>query len=450
MTGRTLNPLDTSWLILDSEDTPMHVGALMIFSAPDGAAASFTAQLAEALRAHAPAGAPWNLKLSRGPRLTSRWIEETEADLEYHFRESALPDPGGERELGMLVERLHSRALDLSLPPWEIHLIENLERGRFAIYCKLHQSLMDHVSLLQLLTGALTAGRGSDPVPFWAIVSQDSARSRSFDAAAEALRGLSRDSLTSLRQLGRAFARLYRADDALRAPYTAPRSALNAHIGRERRFATQQYSIERLEKIAAATSSSVEELCLFLCGSVLRRFFKEHNALPEESLLALQLVPGAQAESALAFIALGTEHADPRERLAEVQASVRASREHLSDLPEALVPAYTLTTALPYLAGQALGVGRLMPAMFNLIVAGMRGPAEPMHLGAAKLDAVYPMLPLTQNCALAIGALRYADTLNIGISGARETLPRLQRMAVYMGLALDDLEQRVAAGDFNE
>src|SRR6202008_4364489 len=103
-------------------------------------------------------------------------------------------DPGGERELGVLVERLHSRALDLTRPPWEVHLIENLERGRFAIYCKVHQSLMDHVSLMQLLTGALTPGRGADPMPFWAVVSQDSARSRSFAAAADALRGLSRDS----------------------------------------------------------------------------------------------------------------------------------------------------------------------------------------------------------------------------------------------------------------
>jgi hypothetical protein len=37
--------------------------------------------------------------------------------------------------------------------------------------------------------------------------------------------------------------------------------------------------------------------------------------------------------------------------------------------------------------------------------------------------------------------------MNIGISGARETLPGLQRMAVYMGLALEELEALVAAGE---
>jgi hypothetical protein len=33
--------------------------------------------------------------------------------------------------------------------------------------------------------------------------------------------------------------------------------------------------------------------------------------------------------------------------------------------------------------------------------------------------------------------------LNIGLTGARDTLPHLQRMAVYMGKALADLEQLV-------
>jgi hypothetical protein len=37
----------------------------------------------------------------------------------------------------------------------------------------------------------------------------------------------------------------------------------------------------------------------------------------------------------------------------------------------------------------------------------------------------------------------YAGTLNIGFTGARDTLPHLQRLAVYVGQALADLEQLV-------
>ena len=38
-----------------------------------------------------------------------------------------------------------------------------------------------------------------------------------------------------------------------------------------------------------------------------------------------------------------------------------------------------------------------------------------------------------------------AGTLNIGFTGARDTLPHLQRMAVYLGRALEDLEELVYA-----
>ena len=33
---KRLNPLDASWLAVDSVDTPMHVGSLMLFDLPEG------------------------------------------------------------------------------------------------------------------------------------------------------------------------------------------------------------------------------------------------------------------------------------------------------------------------------------------------------------------------------------------------------------------------------
>ena len=37
-------------------------------------------------------------------------------ELNYHFQHAALPEPGGERELGIMVSRLHSPALDRNRP----------------------------------------------------------------------------------------------------------------------------------------------------------------------------------------------------------------------------------------------------------------------------------------------------------------------------------------------
>src|SRR3546814_21124025 len=63
-------------------------------------------------------------------KLKPAWEEAKNIDIYYHLRHDALPYPGGERELGVLVARLHSHPLDLQRPPWEIKLLEGLDNRR--------------------------------------------------------------------------------------------------------------------------------------------------------------------------------------------------------------------------------------------------------------------------------------------------------------------------------
>ena len=86
------------------------------------------------------------------------WVEDADVDLEYHVRRSALPSPGDERELGILVSRLHGHPIDFHRPPWEVHLIEGLEGGRFAMYVKVHHALVDGYTAMRMLANALSHG----------------------------------------------------------------------------------------------------------------------------------------------------------------------------------------------------------------------------------------------------------------------------------------------------
>ena len=96
-------------------------------------------------------------------------------DLDYHLRHSALPYPGGERELGILVSRLHSNPMDFDRPLWEIHLIEGLHGGRFALYAKLHHSLADGISGVALLNYSADPASSRTP-PVWAAEQPRKAR----------------------------------------------------------------------------------------------------------------------------------------------------------------------------------------------------------------------------------------------------------------------------------
>jgi WS/DGAT/MGAT family acyltransferase len=170
MTARIrLSLQDELFLRAETRETPVHVGGLQIFRIPSRAPAHFVSTLAARLRSHPVSVAPLNYRLAGGitGKVMPSWEVDPDVDLDYHFRQSALPGPGGERELGMLVSRLHSTPMDLTRPLWEYHLIEGLSGGRFATYTKLHHAMFDGAAGMRLVN--LSARRSTSKVPpFWA------------------------------------------------------------------------------------------------------------------------------------------------------------------------------------------------------------------------------------------------------------------------------------------
>ena len=116
---------DAMFLWGESPETMMHVAALMPFTPPDDAGPTYLRDLMEEI-CREQVQSPWNLRLSHPWLLRhplQSWVEDTSFDIDYHVRRSALPSPGDERELGILVSRLHSNQIDFRRPPWEMHII---------------------------------------------------------------------------------------------------------------------------------------------------------------------------------------------------------------------------------------------------------------------------------------------------------------------------------------
>ena len=133
---KPLNLLDLSFVLMETRQTPMHVAGLQTFVPPPDAPRDFAKRVYEYLRSFPVTAPPFNYRL-RGVGLAHpmpSFEEVAQVDLDYHLRHSALPYPGGERELGVLVSRLHSNPMDMDRPLWEIHLIEGLQGGRIALY----------------------------------------------------------------------------------------------------------------------------------------------------------------------------------------------------------------------------------------------------------------------------------------------------------------------------
>lgn len=472
MSSARLSPLDSAWLFTESRATPNHVGGLLQFRLPDKAPNDFLVRLMRDFRNHREFTSPWNRRLKYAFNMNPMpvWIEDQNIDLEYHVRHSALPWPGGERELGELVGRLQSQPLDLSRPPWECTLIEGLEGGRFALFIKIHHSLVDGVGGMKLLQRAMSTDQKSSLkiVPFWAAPLPTSAASKrkaqdafstptmaqAAAAGMEAIRG----QVKSVPQLITAFGKMLKgsasSSDSMIVPFSAPRSVLNGRVREKRRFATQQFSMERIRTLANAAGCTINDVVLAVCGAALRKFLLERGNLPDQSLTAgipVSVRPhdDESGGNAISFIiaTLGTDLESPLERLEAIRSSVRHAKGHVQSLPKQAMLQYTMLLMAPTLLSLLTGMGGRTRPMFNITISNVPGPDKPLYFRGAELLATYPASIITHGQALNITCQSYAGYLNFGFTACHTSIPSMQKLAVYSAQAMNELEAAIAMRD---
>lgn len=455
MRDRRITVTEAVFLAAESRESMMHVGALMPFTPPPDAPPDFLRQILHELRDSPRVQSLWTRRLRNPDRLSSprqRWIDDADFDLDYHVRRSALPTPGGQRELGVLVSRLHSVSLDFHRPLWEVHFIEGLQDGRFAVYTKVHHAMVDGYTAMQILARSFTPDPTERDTPLFFLRERPSRGSVGEPVATLAgLMDLAREQVDGTRSFVKAVGRLARSlsgqDPELAAPLQAPRTLFNRRISRNRRFATQSYPLQRLKDLAIAAEGTLNDVALALCAGALRRHLDELGALPDKPLIAMMPVnirpaddPGGGNAVGAILASLATNVADPIQRLQAIIASTRRAKRQLQGMPRSTILQYTALLMAPLSMQLATDTaGRMRPA-FNLVISNVPGPREPLYFRGARLEAAYPLSIPFHGYGLNITLNSYAGTLNFGFIGCRDAMPSLQRLAVYAGEALAELE----------
>lgn len=470
MARKLLKTNDSAWLFAETYRTPMQVGMLATFRVPDDRP-TFVADLVARWRTVREFRAPYNYRFKKLP--VPSWVEvpDDDIDLDYHLRHSALPAPGSQRELGVLVSRLHSAKMDRRYPLWECHVIEGLEPDdgddggpRWALYMKAHHSQVDGVGGIRLLRRMLSVDPDArDMLPPWAVGAHGPDQSglppkekaaelevASSDGLVAGLTGGARSAASIAGSLGRTYAETLtgRTDADRAAPFRAPKSIFNGRIHTPRRFATQHYSIERLRTLAKAADGSLNDVFLAISGGALRQYLLELDELPTESLTAnvpvsVRAHEGARVGNAVSFLfaRLGTDTHSSRKRFEAIKASTRLGKDRLPDVGQGAMDAYTGVLMAPFMAQAMLGVGGRGRPSANLVISNVPGPAETRYLDGSPMEEIFPVSLLFNGQALNITAVSYAGEFNIGFTGCRDSVPSLQRIAVHAGDELARLEE---------
>ncbi|MGU3583898.1 WS/DGAT/MGAT family O-acyltransferase [Rhodococcus sp. C26F] len=449
-----MSPTDSMFLLGESRDHPMHVGGLILLRPREGTTAADLGALFTAAAQDGEVAPLWRKRAVRSLGTFGQWAWEEDAnfDLSYHVRRNALPQPGGLDELWDLVSRLHSTLLDRSRPLWQMHVIEGLADGRLAVYTKIHHALADGVGAMKLLRRALSPDSEQTGMPApWAPFDAPS-RSHSSgtaldlpEAAMQAVRTATSEVTGFVPALAGTVNRALRGGGGSLS-LAAPNTMINVPISGTRRFAARSWPLTRLRAVARAADATVNDVVLAMSSGALRAFLREQGALPDKSLVAMVPVclrpdkDCAGNELGVLMADMGTDLADPADRLARVSASTTQGKASMQGM-----------SSLSRLAASALGVAPLAVGIltrnralprppFNVIVSNVPGAPDPLYWNGARVDAVYPLSVPVDGQALNITCTSTDDAIAFGLTSCSRSLPQLQPLLDHFDAALEALE----------
>jgi diacylglycerol O-acyltransferase len=151
--------------------------------------------------------------------------------------------------------------------------------------------------------------------------------------------------------------------------------------------------------------------------------------------------PGGGNAVGAILASLATDVEDPRAALDAVIASTKRAKAQLQGMSKSAIIQYSALVLAPMMLMFVPSVvGRIRPA-FNVVVSNVPGPETPLYFRGWRLDEMYPLSIPFHGYGLNITVQSYAGSLNFGFTGCRDTLPHLQRLAVYSGEVIEKLER---------
>ena len=478
---RQLNGIDASFLNMETASVFGHVSSLNIYDTsgvPGGAGHEATKQI---ILERIERLAPFRRRLVEVPLGLDLpyWIEDPDFDIDFHVRHHAVPPPGTPEQLAEVVSRIVARPLDRSRPLWELYVIEGVDGGRsIAQLTKIHHAAIDGAAGAEMLAAILdvdptfrpTGAPGAwepERVPTddellrltlreylrrpekFARLSARTARELAATTRSGGLRALA-DLIAQplpgpVGSVLRQRLRTQYGDDTDRAPALppspAPRTPWNRPITAHRRFAYTTVPLEDAKRIRRQFGCTFNDVVMAMCSGTLRRYLLEHEALPDEPLIAMVPVSvrtGSEDDayqnrvSAL-FADLATNEADPVRRVARVTQAMTAAKENFAAIPAETLQDFT-QFAPPAVAARAMRMysrlriaDRLNPP-FNLVISNVPGPSYPLYSAGARLVHFYPVSALADGQGLNMTVQSYNGNLDFGFIADRELVPDLWRM----------------------
>jgi WS/DGAT/MGAT family acyltransferase len=379
-------------------------------------------------------------RLPRAPRLRQVAVRVQDGDGELVWREDPHFDlarhvvvwhgpAAGEEEVRRVLDGFLAQPLARERPLWRVLVVPATRSGGAAVAGTVHRALTDGSDagrLRELIFDVPGSGGG-----------QDSPDALALDELREVhrIRSLARDrgERTRIGETLRQVA-LTRTVGRLTPP---PPSFLDAAGPRPRTFVTARVDAGRLGRIAAHADATVHDVVLALVAGALRRLAVAGGEEPADVRALVPLAVGedallGDAPCAVLELPVGEQRAD--DRLAAVRGSMAAARGGDAGLSRRDGGAVLAGPPEELASRLALGV-----RVCNMTIPSAIAPAGSLRLAGRRVRALFPVSPVPDEHALALGTLAYERHVHVSAAADAQAVSAIGRLPIILADALEEL-----------
>lgn len=451
-----LSLLDLGFFIAETEASPKHVAGLLIFKRPPKSTSAFAKNLYKEYLAASDVKPPFNRVIHFSMGAMPHWVATDHIDMHQHVFFHTLPKDANDRKaLYDFVSKLHKPMLDRSRPLWEVHVIDGLPEGKFALYQKMHHAYADGVTMARWTAECYsTSPDDMEQTPVWT----QKHGGRGAKAKQELLQLTWNEVTGNARRflgIGRLAAMLFLESvkltkNAIALPFvSSARTPLTGQVTSGRQFATAGVSMARVNAIRTRTRSTLNHIALTCLDGALRRYLQDQGVELRRPI-TIQMPVNLRKEGektagnkiGIIQVELSPPTDDPYVRLRNIGYSLRNVRTMVDSVAPEAIESYTIITGLVAQIAEMLKLSNKMPPMGNTLVSNVPGPKEHLYIKGARMEEMHPISTLPPSNLLNITLFSYAGDLFFGLI-ATDELPNLERLADYVTEAFTELEKSV-------
>ena len=450
---KTIPPLDLMWLVMETPAAPTHVGAMMLFEKPKGRPGTVR-EVVDFYRSFEPTP-PFNYV----PELTGahapHFREVEHWDPLYHVQYLAMPAGSSYEDYLRLIADLHEPVLDRDRPLFRLWVIDDVPGGRFAVYTKVHHSIIDGASGSQRMYASLSRrARGPMPPPAFAVKAPVR-KARPPKALVERLASMgataTRQTLAArdvwMGALRKALTALSGSDPGGSQPFTAHPAPMNEPLSMARSYATLSLPLEEMHQVGHRFGATLNDLTITIVDEGVHRYLRQTGRAFPHRLVAMCPMSlrdegdtEAKTKASAMFVHLGQPASTVEERIGEVVAQMVIAKKELRSMSKDAAMTYAIAALGLAELRTAPGISQVTRPLANLVISNVPGGKDTMYVNGARLVGTYPVTAVAAQIGLNATVTSDSGRMDFGFLGNGATMYALSDLAKHVADAYEELK----------